>query len=159
MYDCCTNCSCYRHVLCWPTLIVRFNNKRWNNSNIGHNISPSTIKKDGFMFIVTQYKYTILKCNTLSTLYEHLPRTWLHAFAGFFENKCTWLANVQVDGEGSSTSCYDSVVKYLLWSCRGTSLRAQTKKTAKKWPKLHSSPLKGTGDGPLIGLLHVTPSG
>ena len=69
------------------------------------------------MFIVTQYKYTILKCNTLSTLYEHLPRTWLHAFAGFFENKMH-MASIQVVGEGSSTSCYDSVVKYLLLCSR-----------------------------------------
>ena len=44
------------------------------------------------MFIVTTQKYTNSKCKTLSTLYEHLPWTWLHAFAGFFENKCTWLA-------------------------------------------------------------------
>ena len=29
------------------------------------------------------------------------------------------MASVEVDGEGSSMSCYDSVVKYLLRSCRG----------------------------------------
>ena len=32
-----------------------------------------------------------LKTTLLITLYEHLPQTWLHAFAGFVENKCTWL--------------------------------------------------------------------
>ena len=63
--------------------------------------------------------------------------------------KTMHMTSVEVDGEGSwwGTSCYDSVVKYLLQSCRGSSMRAQTKKTAKKWPKLHSSPLRGLEEG------------
>ena len=51
------------------------------------------------------------------------------------------MASVEVEGEGSSTSCYDSVVKYLLRICMGSLMRAQTKKTAEKLPKLHSYPL------------------
>ena len=60
------------------------------------------------------------------------------------------MASVEVHGEGSSTSCYDSVVKYLLRSCRGRCVEksaCQTKKTAKKCPILHSGPLS-TAKGP-----------
>ena len=60
----------------------------------------------------------------------------LHAFAGFFEMH---MASIEVDGEGSSMSCYDSVVKYLLLLLlKGW---AQTEKTAKKRLILHSGPL------------------
>ena len=55
------------------------------------------------------------------------------------------MARVEVHGEGSSTSCYDSVVKYLLRSCRGRCVEkcaCQPKKTAKKCPILHSGPLR-----------------
>ena len=42
---------------------------------------------------------------------------------------------------GSSMSGYDGVVKYLLRSCRESSMRAQTQEKPKKWDELHSSPL------------------
>ena len=65
-----------------------------------------------------QYKYTILKMYNLAyTLWtstsDMAPRI----------RRLLWkqmhMARVEVHGEGTSTSCYDSVVKYLLRSFRG----------------------------------------
>ena len=53
------------------------------------------------------------------------------------------MASVEVHGEGSSTSRYDSVVKYLLRSCRGKSV-CTNQENSEEMAVLHSGPLKGT---------------
>ena len=94
-----------------------------------------------------QYKYTVLKMYNLvytswSSTSDMAPRI----------RRLLWkqmhISSVEVHGEGLSTSCYDSVVKYLLRSCRGRCVEksaCQTKKTAKKCPILHSGPLRKGG--------------